>query len=474
MYHMEFVSVRVAPYDVLRVREYNGSSRVLVRFHTGQYVWLDWDEYKFLMRLSPVWTLQPLLDGDKKILDNLVKLGVAHVKEACPRFYITFKVSRGCNLGCAYCYEWANPEKLSMSARIDLAERTVKLFSEIGSLFFVWHGGEPTLFWETIIEPVVSKYYKKDRVRFGMQSNGVRFADENFADRVAKFAKQYDMGIGISIDGFKEDNWMRRFPDGTPAWEYTVEGIRNLVSRGVRTGSIVVVNDRSVHHLVDIVKWLHEDLGLHGGRLNPLYPAGHPEVVKHTPDPEEYAEGLVKVAKRVIEYNLDGDEVRDEFTVKNIVEYLTSFFNATSSICVRNVCGAGTYFFSIQPNGDVWPCDHVQFSIGNILDGWTPSVPRPAQLYKFWEAQVRQFQVYYNSESPCARCPYRTYCNGGGCTAFLIDMYGYEFYKKPPVYCPRKLFEFFEKLVSEQRDLELAALAPNHVYKYWYLGGVPA
>jgi len=473
MYHMEFVSVRVVPYDIVRVRESSDGSRFLIRFSTGQYVWVDPDEWRFLMRLSPIWTLQPILDGDRQVLSNLVKLGVVQVKDAEPHFYATFKVTKGCNLACKYCYEWANPERIPMRARRDLAERAVNLFLSHGaSLFFVWHGGEPTLFWDDIVEPITKKYYVPKKVRFAMQSNGVRFADERFADRAAEVAKHHGLGIGISLDGFERDNFLRVFPDGTSAWEYTVQGIRNLASRGAYVGTIVVVNDRSDDHLVRIAEWLHGDLGVHGTRFNPLFPAGHPEVIKHTPDPDEYATGLVKVAKRVIEWNLDGDQVKQEFAVKNLIEYLTSFFNAASSLCVRNVCGAGTYFFSIQPNGDVWPCDHVQFSIGNILDGWTPSVPRPTQLYKFWEAQVKQFQPYY-TDGPCARCPYRVYCQGGGCTAFLIDMYGYEFYKKPPVYCPRKLFEFFEKLVSEQRDLELAAMAPNHVYKYWYLGGGP-
>lgn len=469
---MQFTSVRVAPYEVASVKESESGSRFFVRFATGQHIWMDRDEYLFLTRLSPVWTSQPLLDGEQKILSELVKQGVAFVRDDVqPHFYLTFKVTKGCQLRCKYCYEWANPEKISMHARYDLADRVANLFTGLGGTFFVWHGGEPTLFWEQIIEPIVSKYNDPEKIKFAIQSNGVRFAEEHFADRAAEFAKKYEMGIGISLDGFKEHNWMRVFADDTPAWDYTVKGIKNLVERGVKVGTIVVVNDRSARDLSKVTKWLHEDLGLHSTRLNPLYPAGHPEVVKHTPDPDEYMSQLVKVAKQVIEYNVDGDEVKDNFTVTNIVEYLTSFFGAASSLCVRNVCGAGTYFFSIQPNGDVWPCDHVQFSIGNIYDGWTPALPRPEQLKKFWELQAMQFQRFFNPNSQCANCPYRTFCNGGGCTAFLLDMYGEDFYKKPPVYCPKKLYAFFEKLMLEERDIELAALAPSHIYKYWYLGG---
>ena len=366
------------------------------------------------------------------------------------------------------CYEWAHPEKISMQQRKETVVRTLETFLRFGDIHPIWHGGEPTLLFESLIEPIVEKYGTMGgRIKWSLQSNGVRFANKQFAKKYAKLAKLYGMSTGISIDGFKEDNFMRVFPDGSPAWEYTVKGIQNLVEEGIPPGTIVVVNNRSVQHLPEIVEWLYS-MGVRGTRLNPLYPAGHEEVVKIAPNTEDYSEGLVRSAKKVIKINTENGQIEKRITVTNITEALTSMFNTPSSICWRNVCGAGSIFYSIQYDGSVWACDHLSIKLGNINDGWTPLSPPTEDLVRYWEEQALHFQPLFGNPR-CAKCPYRTYCNGGGCYAFIKEMYGEDAYKKDPPYCPFRLYQFLEKLIREDRDYEIAALAPDKLHKYWYL-----
>jgi len=368
------------------------------------------------------------------------------------------------------CYEWANPEKIPQKTSIEIADKLLSM-SQDSYVNFVFHGGEPTLYFEDVIVPVVTKWLppNKDspehkRLKFGMQSNGVRFADENFAKKFAEFHKKYGITVGISLDGKKEHNWLRQFPDGTPAWEFTVQGIKNLHKYGVEgVGLIIVVNDRSVKDFVGIADWLVQELNITRSRFNPLYPAGHPEVVKHAPDPEEYIDQTIKLAKWEIEKNLDGDEIKPYFVSTTIAEHVQAMLMRSSNVCVNTVCGRGMSFFAIEPNGDVKPCDHSSRVLGNVLDGWTVWDPVPPELAREWAEQSWHFSTVMGGHSECESCPYRQFCDGGGCPEFLTDIYGKEYWKQAPRYCWKRFYKFIDKIIESGDLIRLAALDPIHL-----------
>jgi len=461
--------VHVMPYRVVSVKD---DGRVFVRFSNGLTVIFDQDEFMVLSRIPAHYATVPFNTGKElEVLENLKKLGVVHeIDRPKPSFYFVYKVTKGCNLACRYCYEWANPEKISQKAKIEVADKLLSMTQD-AYVNFVFHGGEPTLYFDDVIVPVVTKWMpeskdspERKRLKFGMQSNGVRFADENFAKKFAEFHKKYGFTVGISLDGMKEHNWLRQFPNGSPAWDYTVRGIKNLHKYGVKNvGLIIVVNDRSVKDFVGIAEWLVEDLGITRSRFNPLYPAGHPEVIKHAPDPEDYIAQTLRLAKWEIEKNLDGDEVKPYFVSTTIAEHVQAMLMRSSNVCVNTVCGRGMSFFAIEPNGDVKPCDHSSRILGNVLDGWTVWDPVKPELAREWAEQSWHFSTVMGGHSECETCEYRQFCDGGGCPEFLMDIYGKDYWKKAPRYCWKPFYKFLDKLIESGDLIKLAALDPMHL-----------
>lgn len=459
--------VQVMPYRVLSADD----KKATVRFASGLTVVFEFDEFLVLSRIPAHYATVPFNTDEEEILKKLIKLGVVHeIERPKPSFYFVYKVTSGCNLACSYCYEWANPEKLSDVTRVEIAERILKMTVDY-PVHFVFHGGEPTIYFEKVIYPIVSKWMplspdspERDRLRFGMQTNGVRFADKDFAKKFVEFANKYGFHFGISLDGMKEHNWLRHFPDGTPAWEYTIQGIENLHELGFRDfGLILVINDRSVKDFVGITEWLVYDLDIHGARFNPLYPAGHPEVVKHAPDPEEYMDQTLRLAKWEIEHNLDGDRVRKVFSSTTIADHVQAYLMRSSNVCVNTVCGRAMSFFAIEPNGNVKPCDHSRRVLGNVLNGWTIWDPVPPELAREWAEQSWHFSTVMGGNSECENCQYRQFCDGGGCPEFLMDMYGEDYWKEPPQYCWKPFYRMLDKIIEEGDLAKLVALDPEHL-----------
>ncbi|NPA76333.1 MAG: radical SAM protein [Candidatus Diapherotrites archaeon] len=465
----EYHFVQISPYKVLSVKE---DGRVFVRFSNGLTVVLDQDEFLVMSRIPAHYATVPFNTGKEiEVLNNLKKLGVVHeIDRPKPSFYFVYKVTKGCNLRCKYCYEWANPEKISQKAKLEVADKILSMTRDAYT-HFVFHGGEPTLYFEDIIAPLVEKWIplaphspERKRLKFGMQSNGIRFADENFAKKFAEYHKKYGLSVGISLDGMKEHNWLRQFADGTPAWDYTVTGIRNLHKYGVKSlGLIIVVNDRSVKDFIGIAEWLSSDLDIHRSRFNPLYPAGHPEVIKHAPDPEDYIDQTLKLAKWEIEHNIDGDQIKQEFVSTTIADHVEAMLMRSSNVCVNTVCGRGMSFFAIEPNGDVKPCDHSSRILGNVLDGWDVWKPVPPELALEWAQQSWHFSTAMGGHPECESCPYRQFCDGGGCPEFLHDLYGDDYWKKAPRYCWKKFYKFLDRIIESGDLIKLAAMDPDHL-----------
>ena len=119
---------------------------------------------------------------------------------------ITFiiKGTDGCNLRCKYCsigekksdYNLINTDTLKLAG-----DFIVRKAEELGDnkIHIILHGGEPTLVSPQIYCDFFNyllKTYTSISFDFSMQTNGYYFTDETIA-----LIKEFDISIGISIDG---------------------------------------------------------------------------------------------------------------------------------------------------------------------------------------------------------------------------------------------------------------------------------
>ena len=130
---------------------------------------------------------------------------------------LIFKVTRGCNLRCSYCYVFEKKEFVGEFMPFDLYEKILERFfneTKYGNILkegesrqqdylnIVFHGGEPT----TIGKQKFMKYCKvahqlarryEKVLQVSIQTNGTLLDDE----WIAMFRK-YKITAGISFDGF--------------------------------------------------------------------------------------------------------------------------------------------------------------------------------------------------------------------------------------------------------------------------------
>ena len=430
-------------------------------FANGMSVSFSEDEMKRVLSI-PTLTGRYLVDERfADLYEKLKELGILRKLEVPNyRIGVVVKVTKGCTLNCRYCYEWASPEAINKRLTIETFDNLVKkVLSRHKYAEVQFHGGEPFIYFDDFIKKVLEKYGHKDKDEgvwwFEAQSNGTLFASESFTKRVVETWKRLAgrPRIGISIDGLERDNWLRVLPNGENSWHIVVQGIKNLVKYTGDVGTITVVNKRAVGHLPKIAEFLM-DLGVVASRFNILYPAGHEDIVKYAPDPDEYVDGLIALAKWRI--RKAEEEPERQYLVKTISEYMASLMGASMSVCGPSPCGAGVHFFALNYDGTLLPCDHApdELALGNVND---PD-------FKLYSRENIEKLINLHSTSgrrridgPCASCPYRGICQNGGCPMFLLEMYGWEYYKHK-YFCPKRLYDFLLRILDEGDMCKITAL----------------
>jgi radical SAM protein with 4Fe4S-binding SPASM domain len=93
-------------------------------------------------------------------------------------------------------------------------------------------------------------------------------------------------------------------------------------------------------------------------------------------------------------------------------------------------CHAGIYYFSLRPNGDVYPCTFLPITVGNI---------RKQSLTDIWQNSpiLKHLRNRQNLKGECAVCQYRGTC--GGCRGRAYACTG-DYLETDPV-CLRELLE---------------------------------
>jgi uncharacterized protein len=155
-----------------------------------------------------------------------------------PIHQFVLKIHSRCNLACDYCYiyemadtSWRD-EAASMS--LEVVRQSAKRIAEharahqLETVSIVLHGGEPLLVGEQrlfdmlrVIEETLLGVTEPD---FGMQTNGMLLTNS-----VLEILNGFDVGIGVSMDGGREQNDRhRRRRNGTGTYDVVADRLRAL------------------------------------------------------------------------------------------------------------------------------------------------------------------------------------------------------------------------------------------------------
>jgi len=319
-------------------------------------------------------------------------------------------IGASCNLACNYCYYLNKSDLHGESVIGRMSDKLLEIYiiqhiqaSSEQSIFFSWHGGEPTLagldYFRRITE-LQKKHLPENRFALnGIQTNGTLLNDE-----WCQFLKKENFIVGISIDGperFHSANRFRR--DGKSCFNEVIRGFRILKAYEIPCEILCVVNAQNVGFPIEVYHFFKS--------LNA-------EFLTFIPLVERLSLKSNQVSERTVPARAFGEflcVLFDEWKTEDIgrvkiqifEEALRTAFGLDHSICIfKPVCGRVPV---IESSGDFYSCDHFvdqENFMGNIQEKSLSELLESPNQKAFGRAKLNSLPEY------CLKCEVLTMCNG--------------------------------------------------------------
>lgn len=330
-----------------------------------------------------------------------------------------------CNIDCSYCFylekenlypgrksHWKMDSiTLENYIRKNIAENTADVVD------FIWQGGEPTLlgidFYKEAIQ--LQKLYKnKKHINNHFQTNGF-----NIDDEWAKFLKENNFLVGLSIDGDRISNDAHRLTrSGKSTFDAVMKGLTSLKKFKVEFNTLTVVNAENVKRPMDVYNFLK--------RIGSQYIQFIPLVERKASTPDENGLTLIKpdfsgqcevtewsapskaygqFLNTIFDYWVQND-LGSTF-VMNFEQTMTKMLGRPSGCVINETCGSNII---IETNGDIYSCDHFVYpenKIGNINGDDLLPILNSEQHLDFGNKKQSNISV------DCINCIVKSVCNGG-------------------------------------------------------------
>lgn len=161
-----------------------------------------------------------------------------------------------CNLDCSYCYLPARKLKRDMTPEIAqaIAGGIPDTWPSSGTLEVVWHGGEPLTIGIAAMRQLLVPFERlrnAGRIMHVVQTNATLITDE-----WCNLFEEFDISVGLSVDGPPEMTANRVDWRGRPAFDRIVAGISQLKDRNIQFTVIAVVDHRNAGNAGEILEFL--------------------------------------------------------------------------------------------------------------------------------------------------------------------------------------------------------------------------
>ena len=330
-----------------------------------------------------------------------------------PRSLLIKPVSGDCNLHCTYCFyhdRATDPYKAQVKHRMSPAvlDTLVRqgMALDRGQAAFGWQGGEPTLAGLDFFRQVVALQQRYgasgQAVSNGLQTNGLLLDGE-----WARFLRQYNVLVGVSLDGpaLYHDHY-RKFTNGGPTHARVMQVLHMLHQYRVEFNILSVVNRITAEHGPEVYDYLLSQ-GFGYLQFIPCVETGPEtgEVTDFSVLPEQFGDFLCSVFDRW--YNAGNPQA----SVRDFEAILAAYVGQEPPLCCyQERCGS---YLVVEYNGDLYPCDFAvrkDLYLGNLLQTPLEAFASRA-LERFAEAKA-------DPRPECAACAWNAYCNQG-CPRFV-------------------------------------------------------
>jgi len=312
--------------------------------------------------------------------------------------YPTYK----CNQSCLFCYK---PEIEDVNFNLANEKNILTLINtliEKGVIILNLLGGEPLLYFDTLIK-IIDRAYPF--MFCSVASNGS--ANRGFDDKVINQLKKYPrLNIKVSLHDLNEDTH-----DAIVQYKGAFQKSINSINKLVRNGFYITVNclpnTINSFHIKEFVDFCY-NIGVKEFYLLPVH------------NTTKYHDGSPfwldwKIRKKII---IELKELKNEYAKKGFIINFLDWFDRLESINFNNpneleipMCAAGHEILEIDPDGNTYPCHMClgkdEFVTGNAFfenfdDVWNTS-----------KYAIFRHEEYKAKDKNCLECRYYNLCKGG-------------------------------------------------------------
>lgn len=309
-----------------------------------------------------------------------------------------------CNLNCPHCYAKQRRTKNEMSYK--QLKNLIDQISKLGVFKIVLSHGENILrkdFFD------VAAYIRSKDIHLTLITNGTTI-NENAVNELKKIGVNKVMVSLDSCDPEKHDKF--RGISGT--WLKAINALKLLKKVNICSSMAVALtpmNSKEIDNLIN----LGLKIGADEISFLTVRPTDRNE--KFSFDKDEYNNLIKKIWNRKQKWK-DKVEIliHDPLAIPLLIE---AGFRPNDELVGLNACGAGNLFLSIDPEGNVRPCNFLPLVVGNVKKQKLIDIYKKSKELKSCEVIPRE----------CEHCKYSECC-AGGCKSFSLQASG-SFSKDP-------------------------------------------
>lgn len=343
-------------------------------------------------------------------------------------------VGNWCNLKCDYCFYYTKGQEQKTIMEDYLLRKFIKEYLELfkGHLRFTWHGGEPLLAGISFFRKII-RYQKKYTRKNQMILNTVQTNGTLLNEKWARFFKEYNFRIGISLDGIADcHNRFRKDKAGNDTFERVIDGIKTLQAHDVPVGILQVLTRSNLPYTKENLDFFVNQLGVKRIGIILFRENMNPKMKNQEINNTE----LIKFYKTLIDFWLSQND--SQLQIREIENYMAGIIGKQASLCLFN--GTCTAFFCLEYDGKIYPCDRLsgrkEFLIGDLSQ---------ESLINIFNSKKRlEYAKMANSlADDCIECKWQNSCHNG-CPDYRDKNGLYHFCKTR-----KAIFTYLSQIVKE-------------------------
>jgi uncharacterized protein len=330
---------------------------------------------------------------DKQEAFHRVSKLLLRTEQSASQCYVMLTDS--CNFRCGYCYlqnVLKNPNKsLTGEATDQVIEAILRISRTKDQFRVIFFGGEPLMNSSAMSEIIRRlRAFDSKRFRFFLVTNG-----SLVTDGVAKSLKEFAVGVGVSIDGWRDLNRLRVSADGKETFHQALSALILLEKYGVETGVSCTVSNENCKALEEVVEFFYK-LGIRSIGFNLILDRqGDRYAVS---DPKELAYSMFRAFKRASDLGILEDRVGTRRGIP--------LFGENPRVYDCPAYGEQVFF---SPDGRIGPCQAF-YSTGLFQEQLTSGFdPSSSVVFQEWLDMGGPFK-----SDTCMNCPAIGIC-GGAC-----------------------------------------------------------